>query len=253
VSEPANVGQPFQAAGEGRFPAPRPQREAGKPPEPADKNVYPTPAPSPLLAGFHSRDHLPHLKREGGSYFVTFRLAGTLPPAVLLQFKQEREQILAQAFAARRPLTWHEQEELLRWYSDRVDKYLDAGHGDCWLKEPVIADEVANALRFHEKVRFDLLAWVVMPNHVHAVVRPRPGWTLSKILQGWKGFTAHEANRLLQRTGREFWQRESFDHLIRDDDDLHRCCQYTTANPVAAGLCTRPEDWQWSSLYRPTT
>ena len=84
--------------------------------------------PSRLLSGFHSRNVLPHLKREGASYFVTFRLAGTLPREVLLQLKAEREAILRQALAAKRPLTWHEQEELFRWYSSRVDAYLDAGH-----------------------------------------------------------------------------------------------------------------------------
>jgi hypothetical protein len=80
-----------------------------------------------LVAGLHSRGSLPHLKREGGTYFVTFRQAGTLPKEVLLRFKQEREAILQQAEAAKRPLTWHEQEELFRWYSSRVDKHLDAG------------------------------------------------------------------------------------------------------------------------------
>jgi REP element-mobilizing transposase RayT len=266
MNMPYDVGQPFQAAGEGRFPAPRwneakqeretgksSQRadgETGKSPQPADKNVCPTAEPSPLVSGFHSRDHLPHLKREGGTYFVTFRLAGTLPAEVVLKFKQERDQILARALAAKRPLTWQEQEALFRWYANRVDKYLDEGRGDCWLKQPGIADLVAGALRFHEGVRFDLPAWVVMPNHVHVVVRPRPGWTLSKILQSWKGYTAREANRLLGRTGHPFWQTESFDHLVRNDEDLYRCCHYTTANPVNAGLCSRAEDWKWTSLGR---
>jgi REP element-mobilizing transposase RayT len=208
--------------------------------------------PQHLLSGFHSRDHLPHLKREGASYFVTFRLEGTLPREVLLQFKREREEILAQALTAKRPLSWREQEELFRWYSARVDKYLDEGRGDCWLRRPDIADLVSGALRFHQGVRFDLLEWVVMPNHVHSVVRPFPGWTLSKILKSWKGFTSREANRLLKRTGVRFWQEESFDHLVRDDEDQQRCCEYTTMNPVDAGLCKRPEDWKWSNAYRPS-
>jgi REP element-mobilizing transposase RayT len=202
-----------------------------------------------LTAGFHHRDHLPHLKREGAAYFVTFRLVGTLPAEVLSQLKQERETIITQATAAKRPLTWHEQEELFRWYSSRVDCHLDAGHGDCWLRRPEIAKIVANALQFHDGQRFNLRAWVVMSNHVHAVVRPLSGFTLSQVLQGWKGFSAREANRLLERQG-EFWQRESYDHLVRDDEDLHRCCHYTTMNPVNARLCAKPEGWQWSSAYR---
>jgi REP element-mobilizing transposase RayT len=203
-----------------------------------------------LVSGMHHRDHLPHLKREGASYFVTFRLAGTLPAEVLLKLKQEREVILAQATAAKRPLTWQEQEELFQWYASRVDRELDAGHGNCWMRRPEIAGLVADALRFHAGQRFDLLAWVVMPNHVHAVLRPLPGWTLSGILKSWKGFSSRKANLALKRTGKPFWQLESYDHLIRDDEDSHRCCRYTTMNPVNAGLCKRPEDWPWSSLSR---
>ncbi|MBE0542173.1 MAG: transposase [Verrucomicrobia bacterium] len=207
-------------------------------------------APNPLAAGFHHRDHLPHLKRDGASYFVTFRLAGTLPAEVLLKLKQERAAILSQADAAKRPLTWAEQEELFRWYSTRVDQYLDAGHGECWLRRPDLADLVANAIQFHAGQRFDLSAWVVMPNHAHVVVRPLLGFTLSQITKSWKGFTAREANRLLARQG-EFRQGESYDHLIRDDEDRARCGQYTIINPVNARLCARPEDWRWSSAYRP--
>jgi putative transposase len=198
----------------------------------------------PLVAGFHHRDHLPHLKREGAFYFVTFRLAGTLPHEVLLQLKHEREVIIEQAAAGKRPLTWHEQEELFRWYSDRVES------GDCFLRDPQIAKLVAGAMQFHVGRRFHLAAWVVMPNHVHAVVRPLPGWTLSKVLQSWKGFTGRSANSQLNRTGREFWQAEAYDHLIRDDEDHRRCCHYTIMNPVNAGLCERPEDWPWSSAFR---
>ncbi len=207
--------------------------------------------PDRLVSGFHARGTLPHLKREGGTYFVTFRLAGTLPGPVLVRLKAERENIVQQAFAAKRPLTWHEQEELFRWYSARVDKYLDAGPGDCWLRQPAIARLVADALVFHQGSRFELQAWCVMPNHVHAVLRPQPDWTLSRVLKGWKGFTGKKANALLQRTGKPFWQAESFDHLIRDETDWHRCCRYTVMNPVDAGFCRCPEDWEWSSAHRP--
>src|SRR6266516_2220323 len=152
------------------------------------------------ISGRSSRGSLPHLKRQGASYFVAFRLAGSLPKEVLIRLKAEREAIIAQARAAKRPLTWHEQEELFRWYSTRVDKYLDAGHGDCWLARPEIADLVAGAVRFHSGQRFDLHAWVVMPNHAHVVLRPRLDGTLSEILKSGNGFSAREANRVLKRT-----------------------------------------------------
>jgi REP element-mobilizing transposase RayT len=206
---------------------------------------------SPLTAGFHSRGALPHLKREGASYFITFRLEGTLPAKVLQQFKIEREQLLAHALASKRPLTWREQEEVFRWYCSRVDAYLDEGRGDCFLRLPEVAELVSGALKFFLGQRYDLPAWVVMPNHVHAVVHPLPGHTLSDIEHSWKSYTASEANKLLSRTGQTFWQSESFDHLIRDDDDHARCCQYVVNNPVSAGLCERSEDWRWSSAWRP--
>jgi REP element-mobilizing transposase RayT len=203
-----------------------------------------------LTVGFHHRDHLPHLKREGGTYFVTFRLAGSLPADEVERLKRERELLVQQAFEAKRPLTWHEQEELFRWYSTRVDNYLDAGHGDCFLRQPKIAGLVAGAIQHFAGQRYELRAWVVMPNHVHAALRPQAGYTLSQILKSWKGYSASEANRFLDREGK-FWQTEFYDHLIRDDVDLQRCCHYTIMNPVNARLCEHPEDWPWSSAYRP--
>lgn len=202
-----------------------------------------------LVAGLHSRGVLPHLKREGGIYFVTFRQEGSLPKDVLIRFKREREAILRHAEAAKRPLTWHEQEELFRWYSSRVDNYLDAGHGVCHLRDPELADIVAGAIQFFDGERYELRAWVLMPNHVHVVVWPMPGQALSEILHSWKSYSAHEISRHLQNRVVPFWQSESYDHLIRDDDDLHRCCRYTLMNPVSAGLCARAEDWKWSSGY----
>jgi REP element-mobilizing transposase RayT len=205
-----------------------------------------------LVSGLHSRGVLPHLKREGGTYFVTFRQAGSLPRDVLLEFKQEREAILNQALVANRPLTWYQQEELFRWYSDRVDRYLDVGRGECHLRESTFAGVVAAALRFFDGKRYEIHAWVVMLNHVHAVVWPKGPHTLSEILHSWKSFTAHELNKLLPAKVIPFWQNESYDHLIRDDEDLHRCSNYTAMNPVNAGLCAETRLWPWSSAYRPS-
>ncbi len=219
----------------------------GTPPELAAGTAALHEAPNPLVSGFHSRGVLPHLKREGGTYFVTFRQAGTLPKEVLLRFKQERDLILQQAMAAKRPLTWHQQEELFRWYSSRMDNYLDAGLGECYLHTPELADLVAGAILYFECKRYELRAWVVMPNHAHVVLWPMPGFTLSDILHSWKSYTSHEINKRLPTKVVPFWQSESYEHLIRDEEDLRRCRHYTLVNPVNAGLCSRPEDWKWSS------
>lgn len=202
-----------------------------------------------LVAGFHSRGSLPHLKREGGTYFVTFRQAGTLPTDLVLRLKRERQAIIQQAEAAKRPLTWHEQEELFRWYSDPIDKHLDAGLGTCYWRDPELARLVAGAILHFSGQRYELNAWVVMPNHAHVVVQPRPPHTLSDILHSWKSFTAHEIRKRIPAMPIPFWQKESYDHLIRNADDLHRCCHYTLMNPVNARLCAQPENWRWSSGF----
>ena len=202
-----------------------------------------------LVSGFHSRGKLPHLKRGGASYFVTFRLADSLPREAVMKLKLERQMILQHALAARRPLTWHEEQQLFAWYADRVEAFLDAGNGACWLRTPEIAGIVAGALNFFAGDRYDLAAWVVMPNHVHAIFRPLTGHSVSVILHSWKSFTSVEANRRLHRTGQHFWQKESYDHWIRDDEERARLCHYVTDNPVKARLCNRPEDWPWSSAH----
>ena len=216
-----------------------------------DANPPPADAESlnPLLAGLHFRGKLPHLKKEGVVYFVTFRLADSLPAHEVVRLKHGRKAILEQARAAKSPLTWHEEQQLLVWYCDKVEALLDAGHGACWLSKPEIADLVAGAIRYFNGQRYESYAWVVMPNHVHVVVWPMPGQTLSDILHTWKSFTSSKANKLLNHIHKEFWQTESFDHWIRDDEERLRLAAYVENNPVKARFCDRPEDWKWSSAH----
>ena len=204
----------------------------------------------PTLSGFHSRGYLPHLKAEGRAYFVTFRLADSLPHEVIVRLKAHRADLLRRAEAEHRDSDDEERQALHRWYAEEVDRLLDRSTGENWLRHPGVADLVAQALRHFDGERYQLQAWTVMPNHVHVVVRPFGDYRLETILHTWKSFTAQHANRLLDRVGRPFWQRESYDHLIRDDADLTGCCHYTEENPVKAGLCARPADWVWSSAHR---
>ncbi len=203
--------------------------------------------PNPLVSGLHFRGKLPHLKNEGAVYFVTFRLGDSLPAHEIARLKHERAVILEQARAAKSPLTWHAEEQLLAWYCDKVEALLDAGHGACWLSQPDVARLVADAVKHFAGQRYELRAWVVMPNHVHVVVWPMPGHTLSDILHSWKSFTSKQANKRLRRVGETFWQGESFDHWIRDDAERERLVAYVENNPVKAGFCQRREDWKWSS------
>ncbi len=108
---------------------------------------------------------------------------------------------------------------------------------------------IADALRhFHEK-HYLLDEWVVMPNHVHLVLWPMPNHTLSDILRSRKRHTAREANLILGRTGETFWQHESYDHWIRNDEEKTRIRRYIRNNPVTAKLCQSPEEWRWGSAY----
>jgi REP element-mobilizing transposase RayT len=122
----------------------------------------------------------------------------------------------------------------------KLEEYFDRGLGACFLRDPRIGELVANALHFWQGKRYRLVAWCVMPNHVHVVCRLLPGQELSKVLQGWKSFTARRANEILGRGG-AFWQREYYDRLIRNGDELERAVRYVVHNPERAGL----KGWKW--------
>jgi len=184
--------------------------------------------------------YLPHWTLEGATYAVTFRLADALPQEVLRSWLFERENILKTAQQMGRPLSEQEEKRLHQLHSEKVERYLDAGHGACWMKDDRAAEIVAKALKHFDGERYDLLAWCVMPNHVHVVMRPREGHELPDILHSWKSFSAKEANKVLGRKG-EFWQAEYYDHLIRDEKDLEHCVEYILRNPEAARL----KGWKW--------
>ncbi|MEY2408286.1 MAG: putative methylase [Verrucomicrobiota bacterium] len=196
--------------------------------------------------GVHSRGYLPHVKREGVAYFVTFRLTDSLPHGVLLELKRrwsEQMQKLAATDADGR-------EEVNKDLRRHVERYLDKGAGACHLRRPEIADMVAESLKFFHDKQYLLDDWVLMPNHVHLILWPMPNQTLSDILRSRKRQSARQANLILRRTGERFWQPESYDHWIRNDSERARIQRYIRNNPVTAGLCRAPEDWPWSSAWK---
>jgi len=191
-------------------------------------------APEEIAKGFkgwYSSKYLPHFDAPGTQQFITYRLADALP-------------------ASRRS----EWEVFLKLANDlekqrRIEAYLDRGHGECHLRDPRIAALVQGNLWHHDGVKYRLLAWVVMPNHVHALIEL---WQvpMGKILHGWKSYTAKEANKILGREG-VFWEDDYFDRKIRDEQHFGRVVRYIENNPVNARLVRAPEDWPWSSArYR---
>lgn len=206
----------------------------------------PAEPPNPLRSGVHSRGYLPHVKREGASYFVTFRLTDSLPKEVLLRFEQEHAEALRRLPGS---ATGDQAEEIHRELRRKVERHLDRGMGECHLRRPEIADIITDALLHFDGQQYLLDDWVVMPNHVHIAFWPMPNFTLSEILKSRKRHTARQANLILGKSGESFWQRESYDHWIRSDEEKARICRYIRMNPVNARLCKSPEDWKWSSAW----
>ncbi len=201
------------------------------------QGAHATSTPNPIIK--RQGAYLPHWTKDGASYAVNFRLGDSLPKHVLEDWRRERE-ALERALEMRGELSEVEQKRLRDLHADKVERYLDTGHGACWMKQPRIAELIAGILTHFDGERYHLLAWCVMPNHVHAVFTPLPGHDLPDIVGGWKSLSAKRANAMLGRTG-TFWQTESYDHLVRDAGDLAHAIKYALENPEEAGL----KNWPW--------
>jgi Rad3-related DNA helicase/REP element-mobilizing transposase RayT len=197
---------------------------------------------APEVEGFEKRQgaYLPHWTKIGSIYSICFRLGDSLPLPILEAWRSERLSIVQNAKRDRRPLSVEESDRLDKLHSERVESYLDAGHGECWLARREIAEIAANALQHFDGKRYHLLAWCIMPNHVHLVVQPLHAVRLPALIHSWKSWIAKEANKLLDRVG-EFWQPEYYDHLVRDESDLLHAVQYAFENPEKSGLA----GWAW--------
>lgn len=179
----------------------------------------------------HER-YLPHWEQEGCSYFVTWRLEDSVDQETLALWRGERD-----VFFTEHPRPWDEltEDTYHKQFTRRMESWLDAGLGACVLHDVCCRDKVVEALRHFDGVRYDLAAWVVMPNHVHVIVCPAAGWRLSQLLHSWKSYTAKKINEVMRRRG-TLWMDESFDHIIRDKASLERFVRYVRNNPVKAGL-----------------
>ncbi len=160
------------------------------------------------------RRRLPHWQQAGASYFVTWRLADALPQELLAKWEAERAAWLHHHSP---PWSPADEEEYHERFSQAIDQHLDAGHGECILREPALAQIVSEALLYFEGERTSMWAFVVMPNHVHALFSLGDGHDLEKMMFSWKRFTAGKINE--QRRGQgKVWQAEYFDRMIRHED-----------------------------------
>ena len=176
---------------------------------------------------WHERGYLPHRDQPGLIQLVTFHLEDSFPAAL----RSEWEALLKI------------ENNLQR--RTQLEAYLDKGGGECSLRHPEVAALVENALRFFHGQRYDLRAWVVMPNHVHVLFKV-DNTPMSQVVRSWKRHTARQANRLLGRQG-PFWQEDYWDTWMRDSQHEARAVHYIESNPVKPGLARTSTAWRWSS------
>ena len=195
------------------------KRRWSSPPKPEDSKQG--------FRGWNERGYLPHRDEPGLTQFVTFRLAESFPESLRSEW-----------------------EHLLKIEDDRqrragLEAYLDRGRGECYLRQPEIAQLVEEAVRFFQGERYDLRAWVVMPNHVHVLFKVG-AVSMAETVGAWKKHTARLANRLLGKRG-AFWAEDYFDTYMRDADHERKTIRYIENNPTKAKLVLSPKDWPWSS------
>ena len=172
--------------------------------------------------------HLPHWQPEGLPLFLTWSLHGAIPRN---RFPPAKHTAAGKAFVF-------------------MDHFLDcAKEGPRWMAQPEIAKLIEDSIRFccESQHYYDLHNYVVMPNHVHMLVTPQV--SAPRFMQALKGFTAREANKLLNRPGERFWHAESYDHWVRGDEQFRKIARYIEQNPVEAGLVRSPEDYRYSSAH----
>jgi REP element-mobilizing transposase RayT len=174
---------------------------------------------------WHCRGYLPHFDAGGTTQSITFRLADSLPPSLrvglaTLDDGERRKQI---------------------------EKLIDSGYGSCLLRKPACAAAVRDSLTHFDGVRYRLIAWVVMPNHVHALIEQIFGWRLAAIVQAWKSVSARKIATIACTSGR-VWAPDYFDRFIRDAAHYANALAYIEENPAKAKLVRDAHDWPFSSL-----
>ena len=185
-------------------------------------------------AGWHSRGYLPHFDGIAVPQFITIHLADSIPHKIIKRWKEELKSLRV------------EQERSL--LQRRIERYLDQGYDEALLKQTSVARMVQDSLLRFDGTRYRLFAWVVMPNHVHSLMTRFEGYELKDILHSLKSYTAHEANKMLHRSG-QFWIEDYFDRYMRNQQHFRKTVQYIENNPVKARLCEKPSDWPFSSAW----
>ena len=176
--------------------------------------------------------NLPHWQQGNTVYFVTFHLSDSIPKDKAESLRQERE---FWKLNHKEPYSEQDLKEFYHLFSERIENLLNNGHGSCCLADMANAQIVAAALLNFNHERYILYELVVMPNHVHVLIKPLCGNQLSDILHSWKSYTANAINKRVGKSG-QFWMRESYDHIIRNEKSFLKIKEYIRNNPIKAGI-----------------
>lgn len=198
----------------------------------------------------HHRRNLPHFEREDAVYFMTVCLKGALPKhrleALKNQRTKEQERLKNNNFSE--GVLKIELAKIRELYFGKFDDLLDGNiTGVDWLSNEKVATVWNNALFYFDKKRYKVICSTIMSNHVHFIFYKLTK-TLSSVMSSIKGYSANEANKIINNTGKAFWQDESFDRRVRNRMDLKDKIQYVLNNPVKAGLVKDWRDWQWNYI-----
>ncbi len=196
----------------------------------------------------------------GACFFVTFRLADSLPWKIVQRLRADRDEQLKR-LREEQPARFEQKiyrEEKV--YFNNFDSRLDNNPlGNCWLRKPDVANIVSDQLHKHDGIWYELQAFCIMPNHVHVLLDTSTQlhqlesneadtkyMQLDRIMKRIKGASSRYANQLLGRTGFTFWQKDSYDHFVRNHEEWNRILAYILNNPVKAGLVKDWQEWPFS-------
>ena len=209
------------------------------------------------------RRNLPHIQPPGATFFITFNLTGSIPKHILQHYITEKRKLEAaeQITFKQKQDTQEKKREWFRKFEESLDQ---ANNEPVWLKNEQIAKLVVESRHHLNGKVYSLISYCILANHVHVVFTPleiQPSVTddkqthnmryhsLASIMHSLKSYTAQKANQILGRSG-AFWQHESYDHCIRNPDELHRIIRYVLNNPVKIGLVKEWKEWKWNYLSK---
>jgi putative transposase len=187
------------------------------------------------------RGKLPHWRQWGVTYFITSRLADSVPVELAKNWKLQRDAWLhdhnISTLADVESLNEKLRKEYHQLFTAEFHKLLDAGHGECLLGIDRCAELLIDRLLAGHAKSYHLDSWCIMPNHMHVLVEPLGKCTLGEIVRHWKGGSANDINRHLKRKGM-LWQAETYDHIVRNEPQLTHYRKYIAENPDPAHLKT---------------